>query len=368
MSKSKLPERPSIDYLKKIAKERLRELRKHDPRARLAEAQLAVAREHDFPSWRALKAEIDRLNLTDAEGFFDACAKGNIATLRALVEKNPALVRSADKQGWTGLHTAAKRGRVEIVQFLLAHGADPNAREPGDDTSPLHWAAAQGNLEIVRSLLDAGADVNGFGDDHALDVIGWATVFGSGNEHWRDVVSLLLSRGARHHIFSAIATGDLNLIRDLVRRDPTSLERRGSRNEEGRTALQYAMSLDRHDILDLLIELGADVKAKDSNGKTALAVAMLRGNQQARRLYEAGAEEPAGWKIRKNRKKKTPPKASFAELMADMAGAIEKAAPMLRVPDVRRTLAWYTSIGFKELTRYEHEGVTNFCHSVVRAR
>ena len=60
MSKSELPERASLEYLKKRAKERLLELRREDPRAQLAAAQLAIARDYGFPSWRALKAEIDR--------------------------------------------------------------------------------------------------------------------------------------------------------------------------------------------------------------------------------------------------------------------------------------------------------------------
>jgi hypothetical protein len=57
---ARLPERASFEYLKKLAKNRLDELRQLDPDAKLAAAQLAAAREHGFSSWRALKAEIDR--------------------------------------------------------------------------------------------------------------------------------------------------------------------------------------------------------------------------------------------------------------------------------------------------------------------
>jgi catechol 2,3-dioxygenase-like lactoylglutathione lyase family enzyme len=59
MSDSKLPERPSLEYLRKLARNRLPELRRTDPGAKLATALLLVAREHGFPSWRALKAELD---------------------------------------------------------------------------------------------------------------------------------------------------------------------------------------------------------------------------------------------------------------------------------------------------------------------
>jgi hypothetical protein len=49
MSNSKLPERASLEYLRKLAKDRLQELRRADPQAKLAAALLAVARDHGFP-------------------------------------------------------------------------------------------------------------------------------------------------------------------------------------------------------------------------------------------------------------------------------------------------------------------------------
>lgn len=56
---SSLPARPSLDHLKKLAKTRLQALRQADPTAQLATAQLLLAREHGFPSWRAMKANIE---------------------------------------------------------------------------------------------------------------------------------------------------------------------------------------------------------------------------------------------------------------------------------------------------------------------
>src|SRR5215470_14876622 len=138
--------------------------------------------------------------------------------------------------GWTPLHGAAQHGAFDTVQQLLAAGADPDARESGDNTTPLHWAAARGDAAIVRALLDAGADVLGAGDVHELDVIGWATVFASDGSDRRPLAALLVERGARHHIFSAIALGDSGLVRELVAADPKALERRQSRFEHGRTA------------------------------------------------------------------------------------------------------------------------------------
>src|SRR6516225_4727635 len=53
MSRS-LPERPNLDWLRKTAKQALKQLREHQGFARLAAAQLAVARESGFDSWRKL--------------------------------------------------------------------------------------------------------------------------------------------------------------------------------------------------------------------------------------------------------------------------------------------------------------------------
>ena len=62
----------------------------------------------------------------------------------------------------TPLHFAASQcGKDDtspvFVEWLLAHGADPNVRAR-EDMTPLHWAAKMGQLEIVRMLLMAGAE------------------------------------------------------------------------------------------------------------------------------------------------------------------------------------------------------------------
>src|SRR5262245_54106477 len=261
MSSSSLPERPSLEYLKKLAKDRLQELRRADSRAKLAEAQLAIARDHGFPSWRALKAEVERRQAATVMMFFEACGNGDIDALRGLLDNDPGLVRatrppvdaaspdlrtiSGRYGGWTGLHAAAQRGQLACVRLLLERGADPNAREDGDITYPLHWAAAARQVEIVRALLDAGGDVHGIGDVHELDTIGWATFF-HGPDRARgdnpEVVALLLERGARHHIFSAMSIGDLDVIRSVAEENPATLDRRMSPFEQGQTPLHFAMN------------------------------------------------------------------------------------------------------------------------------
>ena len=140
MARSTLPERASLDFLKKLAKERLRELRAQNPAAKLTAAQLALAREYGFSSWRELKAEIDRRQGSKVDAVFDACLAGDAAALRPLLDANPGLAH-ARRKGSSALHAAVIS--AECVRLLLARGADPNARDDGDNASPLHFAAAR---------------------------------------------------------------------------------------------------------------------------------------------------------------------------------------------------------------------------------
>jgi len=57
------------------------------------------------------------------------------------------------------LHAAAGLGRKEIVELLIAEGADVNAENDSGDT-PLHWAAMEGHTKVAELLITTGADVN----------------------------------------------------------------------------------------------------------------------------------------------------------------------------------------------------------------
>ena len=63
-------------------------------------------------------------------------------------------------RGWTPLHFAARDGYKEIVELLIAKGADVNAKDNDGGTTPLHHAASYGRNEVVELLIAKGADVN----------------------------------------------------------------------------------------------------------------------------------------------------------------------------------------------------------------
>ena len=216
------------------ARERMRAARLDKATIRLADAQLLIARELGFTSWTGLKHALEK---TDT------------------------------------LHAAAARGDLAAVNALMSRGADPNARDGLDKATPLHFAAGGGYLPVVQALLDAGADVHGEGDDHELGVLGWATCFRSYHEA---VARLLLARGARHHIFTAIATDDRDWVRRAIVSDHTLLTRKMSRNEHHRLPLHLAVFKNRREMVELLLELGADPHVRDAAGSTALGYATAR--------------------------------------------------------------------------------------------
>lgn len=259
-----LPDNPSIDWLKKQAKRRLEEMRVENRDAKLADAQFDLAKTYGFASWRALKAHIDSLTV---EGqLVEAARDGNVEVLTRLLDQHPdKLFLRIKPYDFTLLHAAARH--FSAVDLLLKRGLDVNARERGDNTYAMHWAAAAGALDIVTRLADAGGDVIGLGDDHELEVIGWASCWdGCDDDAHRAVVEFLIGRGARHHIFSAISMSLADEVRRIVKEDPSALSRRMSRNENNRTPLQHAIRMNRQDMVRLLVELGADPLAVDSFG------------------------------------------------------------------------------------------------------
>jgi ankyrin repeat protein len=285
--------------------------------------------------------------------FFRACAAGDSDVLQDMLNDEPSLVRERTPEGSTCLHLAVRH--PDTLRLLIARGADPNARDAGDNASPLHFAAADGQVDSARVLLDAGADAHGTGDLHGGGVIGWAAR--KGNE---SIVNLLLQRGAHHHIFSAMAMGDLDLVQRIAEDHPDALSSRRSRFENEHTPLHaafappdglgYLTGTPNYAMLQLLIERGADLEAKDNRGRTPLAVAILRGDAEAMRLLKAaGAATPDDV-----------PNTDRPHLMAALSGSVKKGDPMFSVADMRATVEWYESIGFTVIDRYEDHGELMF--------
>jgi len=334
---SSLPLRASLEHLRNEAKQRLKAMRAQDPGARLADAQLAVARDYGFSSWRHLKATLDAQTRDRA---FAAAYAGDVAEVRRALDGGfnagqtdvtgrtlhqiAKTLGHADlellmrvhqerderhddvKRAVTAIQTAAAEGRVGDLQRLLDAHPDlvdaPSASWA--QRTALHQAARKNRLDCVRLLLERGANIGirDFGDNaYALHfaaseadlaivtmlVEAGSDVIGEGDDHhlgvlgWAtclgrirdDVAEYLLRAGARLDIWSAIALDRADAVRAFVRSAPSLLSARMSRNELGRMPLHHAAAMNRPAMVRLLLELGADAGATDDVGRTALTVA-----------------------------------------------------------------------------------------------
>jgi ankyrin repeat protein len=242
-SSRRLPERPSLEQLRKQAKEHLDTLRAANPSATLATAQHALAREYGFESWPTLVHHVESLQPhrrmlqpaelksdqplmwsagrgTDVWALFQACAEGDLETVQALVAKDRSLAR-AHYDYRKPLYFAVRENRVEVVRFLLEHDSNPMdlwmdddpieiARDRGyaamerllvDTLESKFNASAKGEavalalrkheLKTMRELLDAQPDLVSKGDRRSNQPIHWATM-----TRQTKAIDELLRRGA----------------------------------------------------------------------------------------------------------------------------------------------------------------------------
>jgi uncharacterized protein len=299
----KLSDRSTLENFKKEAKRWLTALRDGDApaRARLEQAvpttpsdpalrdvQHALAVEYGFDGWSALKAALEKPHDSRVTPLLAAAANGDVETVATLLEANPDIVSTRGLlPGHTGLrtalHHAVSGSHEDVVSLLLDRGADPNVRDEGDNAMPLHFAAEKEHLGIIRVLIEHGADPIGAGDFHELEVIGWATVFGSARP---DVVDYLLAHGAKHNIYSAVVTGNVEAIAANAR----DIDRPMDRTNLRRHPLHLAIIKKQLGSLDRLLALGADAGATDAAGLTPLDQAALNGQTAAvLKLIEHGA-------------------------------------------------------------------------------
>jgi ankyrin repeat protein len=251
-----------------------------------------AARQNAIDAAGALADAGADLNLTDPDGttaLVFAIINGHFDLARLLVEKG-ADPNLADSQGMTALYAAvdmstldetvgrpnpkphASIDAAQLVQALLAHGANPNLtlRGPvlervhndgdtnlGEGATPLMRAAKDADVAVMRALLDAGADVNARTKTGKTPLMYVASRLGGfrgtpnrGTE--RDALAamiLCLDRGA------AIDAAD----------------------ESGQTALHLSVARAEDSVVRLLAERGANFQVKDKQGRTALDLAASGG-------------------------------------------------------------------------------------------
>ncbi len=369
MSDRHFPVRPNLKQLKQQAKDLLQDIRRGDPSAveefrknhpktidpaaaRLADAQLALARSYGLPSWP---------RLTLACRMTDAIWRDDADAVRDLVLKHPRLLQE-DARGVKGnwgppMSYAANLGRDRIIAMLRDLGAE-------DIPFAFDRACLQGQLDTARLLfnmgarpaldsvmgpaetlsgsgmaflLELGAEISDDKGDRLAPVAMVLETYGRGPEGKHHCLELF----ARHGINlpdtppMAVHRGRIDLLEEHLRRDPTLFTRTFSHEEiyppelgchedhslalhgtplEGTTLLHLCVDNDEIEIARWLIERGADVNARAAidadgfGGHTALfgcvvsqpyRVGFRRDDEFARLLLDNGADPNARASLRK---------------------------------------------------------------------
>ena len=129
---------------------------------------------------------------TPLYAFLEAATEGDRDEMQRLLANNPALPEQAKRQYPDQLVRGAQRSSVEGVALLIDLGFDVNATnrlDPYHESAPLHEAAARGNLELIELLLAHGADPNLRDPSYDATPGGWAKHFGQ-NEAERYLAKL----------------------------------------------------------------------------------------------------------------------------------------------------------------------------------
>ena len=226
-----LPPKPNLEYLKKQAKELLRNM----GQGKLADAQLALANEYGFPRWADLKAHVEALALSPAEALKAAVCDNDAARVREVLKQYPDL-------------------RARIDDPLPDYGFGQHA---------LYAAVQRSDRATIDVLLRAGANIR-------KRTEWWAGGFGVLDECDPSLVEFLTDRGAVLDGHSASRLGMLPKLRELVTADPSVVHARGG---DGQTPLHYASTVE---VAEFLLSSGAEIDARDVDHESTPAQYMLR--------------------------------------------------------------------------------------------
>ncbi len=327
-----LPARPNLEQYKKQAKELLKACASSEPdgvwrmkrnnsrlaklsdnafRAvvlRLADAQLAIAREHGFESWPKFSKHIEDLTRANSpvsifESAADAVVAGDLETLERLLQEDRKLVRARSSRAHqaTLLHYLAANGvedyrqktprnAAAVARVLLNAGAEVDATIEAYGTewtavgliaTSLHPLDAGEQVPLLKILLDAGAAVDGVSEE-------WTPLVMALRNGRREAAEFLAQRGASLNLEGAAGVGRLGVVKSFFH-DNGSLKPTATKTQmEG--GLLWACEYGRNDVVDFLVKHGVDLRAHDVNGQTALHWAVVGGQLETiKLLVELGA-------------------------------------------------------------------------------
>ncbi|XP_063422906.1 ankyrin repeat and protein kinase domain-containing protein 1-like [Mytilus trossulus] len=189
--------------------------------------------------------------------------------VKILCEKG-ACLDLANLDGRSPLHYAADRGNLEILKILLNHGASIKIKD-SSRRSILQYAVFSKSPECVQLLIDKGADVNSADLSNHTPLVSAVTV-GSA-----DIVEILIKHGADVNVrpghetplLLAASSGNIDVARKLISAG-ANLKAVNRTRETVLHKCQKVQKEKRDQLMDLLVQSGAELNVVDAQGFTPL--------------------------------------------------------------------------------------------------
>ena len=193
--------------------------------------------------------------------------------VKKLVEADPAIVNIQNSDGETPLFVAVHEEHPEIVTYLIDNGADVNHKSTKDGWTVLHIACFLKNAEIVNILLDNNVDIEVTSNTGATPLY-LVCEHGSHNEMSIDIIYDLI-----------LAAEELGVLAEYINK----------KEEHGYFPLYVACKNGDNDIVELLLEKGANLEEKNEQRQTALMIAIQENQEKSlleviETLLKAGAD------------------------------------------------------------------------------
>ncbi len=189
---------------------------------------------------------------------------------------------------------------IEGVKELLNNGVDVNIREETMGSTPLLVACSlEGTYDIIELLISEGADVN------LIETHGGRTSLMWASQNSKKAVKLLLENGAEvnvkgvdgmtafiQSIFGILSGSVTTEVCDLLLEKGSDVNSQlAGEDAVGWTALMFASSNEKLDLVKYLVSKGANVNLKAKDGNTALSFAINNKNEEiVKILRTAGAK------------------------------------------------------------------------------
>ena len=215
-----------------------------------------------------------------SDSFSEAVYRNDVMGMEAFLA-TPEPVPNIDVRGVNGktaLMIAARAGDVDLVMELLKRGANPNTVNINGGT-PLMFAAISGNDLIVEELLGRGAAVNATGSN------GWNALMVASAKGFSDTVRKLLDSGADINaadvylwtpLHRAAYENRMLTVEVLLGHEGIKVD---FQDDHGATPLHLAAVRGHQEVVEKLLEAGADPLLQDSNGRVAADYARGGGHE-----------------------------------------------------------------------------------------